>query len=144
VEFDAALLDAPVVSADPGLKALMDEHAGNLLASYRERMNLANEVRERIARTLPNGEPALATVAAELGLTGRVLQNRLKEAGSHFTELVDEVRAQLARDYLSDSKYTLIDVAFLLGFSEQSSFSRAFRRWTGQAPVDYRKNQTET
>lgn len=141
VTFAASHLDAPLKSADPGLSELMEKHARGLLAEFGERLNLANEVRERIARQLPNGEPVMEGVASALGLTPRVLQNRLKALGVGYTDLVDDVRIQLALAYLDNEAHSLIDVAFLLGFSEQSSFSRAFKRWTGQTPLEYRRSR---
>lgn len=139
VEFDAQLLALPLHSADPGLRALMDTQAQHLLQDFEQTTNLANEVRAQIAQALPNGEPALEQVAERLQLTGRTLQHRLKQNGVVFKELVDSVRRALVLHYLRDTYTSLQDVAFLLGFSEQSAFSRAFRRWHGCTPQQYRK-----
>lgn len=133
-------LDEPIVSADPGLKMLMDHQAVDRLEKFDSRINLVNEVRSEIAKRLPNGEPSLESVAEPLALTPRALQNRLKSVEIHFKELVDEVREQLAYAYLADESVSLIDIAFLLGFSEQSSFSRAFKRWHGVSPIAFRKS----
>ncbi len=139
VTFDSGLLDEPLISADPGLNQMMEAHARDMLSQFKHKLNLVNEVREVVARILPTGEPVLEEVAQSIGLTGRALQNRLKSGGYHFKDVVDEVREQLAYAYLQNSDTSIIDIAFLLGFSEQSSFSRAFRRWTGMAPVEYRR-----
>lgn len=144
VEFAPGMLNEPIKSADPGLSALMENHAQVLLAQFGDRLNLANEVREQIARQLPNGEPTMEVVANNLEMTARVLQNRLKALGVGYIELVDEVRKQLALAYLDNPVHSVIDVAFLLGFAEQSSFSRAFKRWTGETPLDYRKSRQAT
>jgi AraC-like DNA-binding protein len=68
------------------------------------------------------------------------MQARLREGGQPFKTLVDEVRRQLAALYLRRDDVSLVDVGFLLGFSEQSAFSRAFRRWYGMAPQQYQKS----
>lgn len=141
VEFDPALLAEPLRSADPGLRQLMDVQAGQLLQDFEQTTNLVNEVRARIAQALPNGEPALETVAGHLGLGPRALQHRLKQNGAAFKPLVDEVRRLLAPAWLRDRSIRLQEVAFLLGFSEQSAFSRAFRRWYGCSPQQFRKSR---
>ncbi len=143
VEFDAALLALPLHSADPGLRALMDAQAQQLLQDFEQTTNLVSEVRAQIAQALPNGEPALETVAVRLQLSARALQHRLKQNGVTFKELVDSVRKALVLHYLRDPHTSLQDVAFLLGFSEQSAFSRAFRRWHGCAPQQFRRQQAQ-
>jgi AraC-like DNA-binding protein len=144
VEFPAALLATPITSADPGLRNLMDAQAQQLLQDFDATTNLVNEVRAQIAQCLPNGEPALETVAVRLQLTPRALQHRLKQNGIAFKELADEVRRTLALHYLRDARWALVDVAFMLGFSEQSAFSRAFRRWHGQSPQAWRKSNLQS
>ncbi|MCG8668909.1 MAG: AraC family transcriptional regulator [Pseudomonadales bacterium] len=140
VTISAGDLQRKVVSADPGLKMLMDHQAHDRMEKFDGRINLPNEARAEVAKLLPNGEPSLEGVADALGLTPRALQNRLKSAGVSFKDVVDEVREQLAYAYLADQSATLIDIAFLLGFSEQSSFSRAFKRWAGVSPIEFRKS----
>lgn len=139
VAFDKSLLTIPFSQADPGLNAMMDRQAAVLLDVFDNKLNLVNCTREKIAQCLPNGDPNLDDIADALSLSARVLQNRLKESGTNFKEVVDEVRKQLALFYLNEKGVPLIDVAFLLGFSEQSSFSRAFKRWVGDSPMGYRK-----
>ena len=139
VAFDKALLSLPFTQADPGLNAMMDRQAMVLLEMFDSKLNLVNSIREQVASRLPSGDPILEEVAEALSLTARVLQNRLKDSGTTFKEVVDEVRKQLSLSYLSEEGVPLIDVAFLLGFSEQSSFSRAFKRWMGKSPMEYRK-----
>lgn len=133
------LLNLPVTTADPGLKSIIDQHAQTLLTEFSSKMNLLNEVRASVYQSLADGEPAVETIAAKLELTPRALQNRLKSQGVNFTQLVDEVRKLTALQYIKDKSMNLLDIAFLLGFSEQSSFNRAFKRWTEKAPGEYRK-----
>ncbi|MCG8316893.1 MAG: AraC family transcriptional regulator [Pseudomonadales bacterium] len=139
VTFSADDLKRPVVSADPGLMLLMGNQAMDRLEKFDHRINLVNEVRAEVAKGLPNGEPSLESVAEPLDLTPRALQNRLKGADISFKDVVDEVREQLAYAYLADESTSLLDIAFLLGFAEQSSFSRAFKRWSGVSPIEFRK-----
>lgn len=140
VKIKKELLNLPVTTADPGLKSIMDQHAKTLLNEFSSKMNLLNEVRAAVYQSLADGEPAVETVAAKLELTPRALQNRLKSQGVNFTQLVDEVRKITALHYIKDKSMNLLDIAFLLGFSEQSSFNRAFKRWTDMAPGEYRKS----
>ena len=139
VEFPADFLALPLHSADPGLRALMDAQAQQLLQDFDGTTNLVNEVRACIAELLPNGEPTLEQVAQRLGLAPRTLQHRLKNSGMAFKDVLETVRKALVLHYLQDARWALIDVAFLLGFSEQSAFSRAFRRWFGESPQAWRK-----
>ena len=139
VEFDRSLLALPLSHSDPGLKSLMDARAEELLQDFEQKTNLVNEVRAVVANLLPAGEPALELVASRLGLTSRALQNRLRQSDESFKDLVDQVRQVMVKGYLQDRSLSLLDLAFLLGFAEQSSFSRAFRRWYGESPQQYRK-----
>lgn len=132
-------LQLPVRLHDPALGRIMDEHAARLLADFSGGLNLANEVRSLIFRRLSAGEPEVDDVAADLGLTGRALQARLRKGGLTFSELVDDVRRVLAASLVADPRLALVNIAFLLGFSEQSSFTRAFRRWYGVAPGEFRR-----
>lgn len=140
VRLPASALGIAVKSADPGLCAVLDREARTALTEFDSRINLSNEVRAVIAQCLPEGEPTLETVAHRLGLPVRSMQARLREGGQPFKTLVDEVRRQLAALYLQRDDVSLVDVGFLLGFSEQSAFSRAFRRWYGMAPQQYQKS----
>ncbi|HSC89786.1 MAG TPA: helix-turn-helix transcriptional regulator, partial [Polyangiaceae bacterium] len=85
------------------------------------------------------GEPSQADIARRLALSERSLQRHLKSEGQSFAQLLDDARRALARSYLQDPALSVADVAFLLGYVEPSSFHRAFRRWEGEAPREYRK-----
>jgi AraC-like DNA-binding protein len=78
-------------------------------------------------------------VAQELGLSTRTLQRKLAEAGSSFQGVLDELRYGLARDYLRQRELGLVDIAFKLGFQEQSAFTHAFREWSGINPGAWRE-----
>lgn len=92
-----------------------------------------------IARGLSEGVPSLEKTARTLGLGTRTLQRRLSEMGRTFQSLVEEARRQVALELVANSKYAFAEIAFLTGFAEQSSFTRAFKRWSGQAPRTFRE-----
>lgn len=142
--FPRSLLDIRLPEADPGLSSIMQSHAEALLRDFSGQLNLVNEVRSHIYRLLPSGEPTIEQVGKTMSLPSRTLQSRLKKSQVNFSELVDDVRRHLALSYIRDSSLTLVNAAFLLGFSEQSSFNRAFRRWTGMSPGELRKQYLET
>ena len=91
-----------------------------------------------IIRHLQDGEPRRPKIAALLGMSERTLQRRLVAEGTAFQRLLDDTRRELARHYLGQREVSLADSAYLLGFSDQSSFFRAVRGWFGSSPRQYR------
>lgn len=125
-----------VPHADPALLAILDRHADALSAEVPREAGLVARVRAALAAALKAGEPAdIDTTARTLGLGARTLQRRLDDEGTRFATLVDETRVLTARALLADRGVALSEIAFLLGFSEQSAFTRAFKRWTGETPA---------
>jgi len=104
----------------------------------RSRIDLAGRVRRVVADTVSDGVPTLSAVASELGFGPRTLQRRLSESGHSFQSIVDLARKELALKLLRETELCLAEIAFLTGFSEQSGFTRAFKRWAGQTPRSYR------
>lgn len=96
-----------------------------------------------LAIRLPRQEASLSSIAACLDTSPRTLQKRLREQGTTFKELTDEVRLELAQQYLAREEGTLIGVALLLGYSDLSAFVRAYARWTGETPGEYRRRVRE-
>ncbi|WP_394827903.1 AraC family transcriptional regulator ligand-binding domain-containing protein [Pendulispora albinea] len=149
----ASWLEAPLIRPDPTVRALMLDLAEKQLLSRSPPSQLSQSdesqlsqgdddlgaLRELVAKSLPEGNAALARVASALSLSPRTLQRKLKERGQSFSSIVDDVRSELATRHLANGDFDLDDLAFLLGFSEQSAFQRAFKRWTGEAPGSYRK-----
>lgn len=140
IRFDKALLDWPVPQADPSLRAALQLHADQLLAARREQLEpeLLNRVRAILLPQLGQGRARLAEVASELAMSPRSLQRQLERIGYTFQQVLDATRRDLAKRYLLDAKLTLTDIAFLLGYSEQSSFTHAFRDWEGVTPSQWR------
>lgn len=143
--FPAEYLQLPLRYADPALAKIMLENGQRMLDHYRDETNIAHEARALICELLPLGEQQLENVAQRLEMTPGQLSRRLQQSGYRYPDLVDEVRQDLARHHLmADDGLALTDIAFLLGFSEQSAFTRAFKRWTGQAPAHYRRQLAAT
>jgi AraC-like DNA-binding protein len=90
---------------------------------------------------VPQGEPRREVVAQTLHLSQRTLQRRLQEEGTSYQQLLDDTRRELAEQYLGQVDLTLLEVAYLLGFADPSNFFRAFRRWFGETPGEYRSRR---
>lgn len=139
LRFSHAAWEQPTVNGDAVLAALLEEHARILAARTPPTVaGLVGEVQRAVTARLPEGASADA-VARELNLSVRTLQRRLVACGTTDHEVSDAVRARLAAGYLTDPAVSVSEVAFLLGFSEQSAFNRAFRRWTGESPGRWRR-----
>lgn len=102
------------------------------------RNDIIAQVRASFIELLPAGDCSRENVATQLGMSERTLQNRLMDRGTNYSDLLSETRRELAEQYMQQRLHTVSEVAFLLGFSEISSFSRAFRSWTGESPSRYR------
>jgi len=96
-------------------------------------------VRLIIKNEFKGGEASLEKVAGQLGLSGRTLQRKLQERGTTHQELLDQMRKELAVRYLREPEMAICEVAYLLGFSESSALHRAFKRWTGKTPSEFRR-----
>jgi AraC-like DNA-binding protein len=138
LEFDPRDLERPVPGADRSLLPIVEQHLDKLLES-RSGAGLVQDVRTVLAEMLCDGSPNVRSVARRLGMSVRTLQRRLEEHEVVFRDLVQGVRRELADRYLAERDANLTEVAFLLGYSELSSFDRAFRRWTGSTPVARRR-----
>jgi AraC-like DNA-binding protein len=144
--FDAELLAMPVPNADAGMYPVLQQHAERLLqernnAREDEGHGIVAEVRAAVIRNLAKDRVRLASIAGELGLSARTLQRKLSEAGASFQQVLDAARYALARDYLRQRGLSLTDIAFLLGYQEQSAFTHAFREWSGVNPGAWRERE---
>lgn len=137
--FPKRLLALPLGQADAQVRLMLDAYADRLLAEIQQGHSVLDRARSLLARQLPEQGVELEPLAEQLALSPRTLQRRLREAGLSFSQLVDETRQQLVLHYLRDPALELADIAFLVGFSEAGSLARAFRRWTGQTPAEYRR-----
>src|SRR5450830_1398343 len=145
--FDAQVLDWPVPNADVSLYPVLCQHAEQLLAQRHAAAEnggaIEAQVHAAIVAGLRQGSARLASVAATLAVTPRTLQRKLADAGTSFQALLDQARYGLARDYLREPDLSLVDIAFLLGYQEQSAFNHAFRVWAGTNPGAWRLQQLQ-
>ncbi|HEU4836181.1 MAG TPA: AraC family transcriptional regulator [Pyrinomonadaceae bacterium] len=141
LSFATSFLSLPIAKADARLCALLDRHAEELLAKFPPRDSVVDQVRSIIMSELRGGDPSLERVADALSLTPRTLQRKLQELGTSHNELLDQMRRQMAMRYLREREMAICEVAYLLGFSESSSFHRAFKRWTGVTPKEFRNQK---
>lgn len=117
---------------------IFSEKADALLAELEKDDSIRARVEAGLMPSLHKGEASIDAIASELGMSRATLYRRLKQEGTTFAEVADELRCRMASDYLSARKVSVNEAAYLVGFSEASSFVRAFRRWTGQTPAEYR------
>lgn len=138
--FDARLLAWPVPNADVGLYPVLQRHAEQLLQERsRHTQGIAAQVNAAIIRNLAHDRVRLSSIAEELNLSPRTLQRKLSEAGASFQQVLDQARFALATDYLRQDGLSLVDIAFLLGYQEQSAFTHAFKEWSGVNPGAWRE-----
>ena len=141
VVLDRKSLLLPISSADDRLLKILLAYCEQVIQQHKTaNATLIGSIRRKIIDLLPSGRAKAKLVACELGLTERTMHRRLAEQGTSFSELHESLRRELAKKYLRDHALTLQQIAFLLGYSDQSAFSVAFRRWTGQSPKQARMN----
>lgn len=139
VVFPRVLLDRPQPHADPMIDRMLRESAERLLQQQSRAKPLNERVRLLLRYSLELPEIRADRVARYFGLTVRTLRRRLAAEGHSLSELVDEARCRVACDALLRDDMSMLAVAEMLGFSEPSAFFRAFKRWTGRTPGEYRK-----
>ena len=132
----------PLRRRDSALHGVLASQAEEMLARTGPGEGASQRLRRALASRTSAGATDLATVARGLGVSPRTLQRRLEEEGTSYQELLDEVRGAAAESYLSDSTLSCAEVGYLLGFSEPAAFHRAFKRWRGVTPLDFRKGRS--
>jgi AraC-like DNA-binding protein len=135
--FAAADMPVPLPTSNPQLAEMHERFAGEYLRQF-DHARTSYRAREIIIRHLPDGEPRRDEVAGKLCMSERTLQRRLEEEKTSFVQLLDDTRRELAAQYLGRLNLSLGQAAYLLGFSDQSSFFRACRRWFDVSPGQYR------
>ena len=134
-------LALPLPHANRYVFGIFIERADALLADMQRNTSLGGRVEAALLAVLHKGPVAMADVAATLGMGKSTLYRRLREEGSSFEGLVEALRHRMALHYLGGQKVSVNETAYLLGFSDPAAFSRAFRRWTGEAPGTWRRAQ---
>ena len=139
VTFPSTVLDVPSPRAQPYVGRVLTEHADALMERADAAGPYRRRVQESILHQLPHGPAGVDRTARALGMSRQTLYRRLKDEGTSFQALLDDVRRRSAARYLAEPGHALSDVAFLLGFSDYSAFHRAVRRWFGVSPHTYRQ-----
>jgi len=134
-------LSDPNILGDEGITRFLVSHLDHELAQIDDAPALQTQTKSEIARALSEGLPKMAEIARRLGMSARSFHRRLAEHGLSFQTLTEETRREIATSMLRDEAYALSEIAFLTGYSEQSAFNRAFKRWMGVTPAAYRKTQ---
>lgn len=137
---DREILKERVVSADVGLSRVMHAYAERLVAELPSTETTSGRVRKLLGTTLATGEPTLEGTARRLGMSVRTLQRRLRDEGTSFNSVLEDLRHELALVRLRNGDESAEEIALALGFSNASSFHRAFKRWTGRTPAEFRRN----
>ncbi len=132
-------LEKSLPTANAELALVNDKVVTSYLANL-DKSDIKAQVEAKIIEELPSGKITEEWMASRLNKSLRSLQRKLAENGTSYKTLLDSTRQQLAKQYVANSQYSINEITYLLGFSEPSNFSRAFKRWTGQSPSQYREN----
>jgi AraC-like DNA-binding protein len=130
-------VDALLPTSNRQLAAALDHLLAEQIA-HLDKDNVVARCKASVLEQLSSGELSEGEIAHRLHISRRTLQRKLAEAETTYQQLIDDTRRELALVYIEDPRHSITDITFLLGFSQQSAFTRAFRRWTGRAPSDYR------
>ncbi len=139
VIFPSSYMDMPIIQHDPVMREMMDAYADRLLNELSQCDVFIAQIRKLMIEAMTEGDLSLDVIAAQVALTPRTLQRRLSEQDESFKGLLDKVRKELALTYINQPFIDLAELAYLLGFSDQTAFQRAFKKWTGSSPGKYRK-----
>lgn len=142
--FNSEHLRKPVEAADAKLHSVLRQHAEALLGNLPASRTFTDLVRRHLSNDLSHGRPAATKLAQRLRMSARTLERRLEGEGTTFGEVLDDLRRRLAMDYLGRRDVSLSQIAFLLGFSQVGAFHRAFKRWMGTTPFEYRRQMRRT
>ena len=123
---------------DPVLRTFLEGQADAILANMPARTGVAVDVRRALASRIGADGTRMSAIARHLGISERTLQRRLADDGVSYQELVEEVRRAAAGRYLDESALAIGEIAYLLGYSEPAAFHRAFKRWYGTTPEQFR------
>jgi AraC-like DNA-binding protein len=138
VDLSPDFLDLPVIQTAASSKTFLRDAPGNFIVKYRNPDSFAARVRKTL-RNLPVASwPASDAMALKLNVAEATMRRRLKLEGHTYQSIKDDLRRDIAIGQLQDTRRTIADIAIAVGFAEPSAFHRAFRKWTGMRPTDYR------
>ncbi len=141
--FDAKWLDLPVVQNLESVEAFLQQAPACLLVKYRDQASLTERIRRMLRRYLTEEMPSLEAISQMLATTPQTLRRRLQREGQGYQLIKDALRRDVAVEFLTQTDLPLLDVAAKVGFSEASTFHRAFKGWTGLTPGAYRQAHNE-
>lgn len=139
--FDLAAMRAPL----PGANRELAQHHDHIVRGYLEKLDrgdIVNRVRTAIVRGLGGDQFSRGDIAREQNVSASTLQAKLAQRGTSFQALLDDTRHELALGYMGQSHLSITEIAFMLGFSDLSNFIRAFKRWTGKSPTEFRASSS--
>jgi len=132
-------METPLRQPDQSLRKTLEEHASSQISVLSDDSSrLTTRVKNAIRSQLKQGVSRKDIVAEQMGLNARTLQRKLQQESASYQQILDEVRQELAEDYLKNSQLPLQEIAVRLGFTEARSFHRSFKTWTGRTPGDFR------
>jgi len=141
--FPAPVASLPIAKRDNYLNNLLRRYADEALAARpRHFGRFRSAVEDTLAQLLPHGKASASKVAQQLGMSTRTLARKLNAEGAAFADILDQLRSALAQRYLSERELPISEIGWLLGYSEVSSFTHAFKRWTGKTPRQFRSEET--
>lgn len=138
--FDKEMMRKPLSTANADLARAHD----NIIAEHLSQLDdsdIVMQVKKTLTEQLPSGKATQDSIARAQNISSRSLQRRLQAAGTHYSDVLNDTRRELAIKHISKSRMSIGEITYLLGFTEVSNFSRAFKRWTGQPPSEYRDKQ---
>ena len=139
IVFENKFLSLPNPNPQPYIREILSQHAEKLIAELDQSRLFQDKVRKIIIRHLDSGEANMETISSELNLSSRTVYRKLQEENISYKSLLSDVKKQLAQAYLKETSFTIADISHRLGFSEASAFHRAFKRWFGANPSQYRQ-----
>lgn len=141
ISYKTADLEIRTAKADKSINGFLLERVDEETKGIEVNVSkLAHDIELLIKDSLPSGIPGVAQISDHLGMSNRTLTRRIAEHGITFRDLIKKVQEDVSKDLLKDPSQSLAQIAFQTGFSEQSAFNRAFKRWTGLSPAEFRKN----
>lgn len=139
IEISPEQIAHPIRQSDPILLKTLLDHATQLLAEIDQHETWSFRVKNLLRLMIRQDLPRKEFIAEKLGMTSRTLQRKLAEEGTGYQELLDELRQEMAQNYLRDSSLSIDEIGAMLGFAEPRSFHRSFKQWMGQTPGQYRE-----
>jgi AraC-like DNA-binding protein len=137
--FDVAALDYQIVKQDYQQGPDLSKPFSELFEDEQAADEFLSNLKSLMMRRLPEGEVNIDNLAGQMNISRRTLQRRLSERDTNFLQVLQEVRSRMALRYLSDDRLGITEIAFLLGYADQGSFSSAFKSWQGMSPRDFRR-----